>query len=112
MLPEEIDRPVLKCTVVSGNPAVLGYALRPEALRPHLSMGLPFSCMSVSALTAVLATVLIHNVQIVRLDCAAVHKTHSIEFQLTILQIVSGLQAIVMPVLGMRLFTNALRLNA
>ena len=75
-------------------------------------MGLPFSCVSVSALTAVLATLLIHNVQISRLDCAAVHKTHSIEFRLTILQIVIGLQASVVPVISLRLFTKALRLNA
>jgi hypothetical protein len=27
-----------------GNPAVVAYALRPEALRPHLSMGLRYEC--------------------------------------------------------------------
>ena len=30
-------------TFVSGGPAVLGSSLRPEALRPYLSIGLPFS---------------------------------------------------------------------
>jgi hypothetical protein len=41
-LPEEWVKNALRISV-SGSPAVLGKTRRPEALRPYLSAGLPFS---------------------------------------------------------------------
>ena len=41
-LPEEYVKNALRISV-SGSPAVVGITRRPEALRPYLSAGLPFS---------------------------------------------------------------------
>ena len=53
----------------SGGPAVLGISRRPEALRPHLSMGLPlsvpiaFSIAQFGLADSAIATLITHDVR-------------------------------------------------
>lgn len=41
----------------AGNPAILRLCFGPEALRPHLAMGLPLCCDAVNATVSLKATV-------------------------------------------------------